>query len=220
MNIILPGVMRCGTTSLRHYLSRHPALRPPKRREIEYFSTHYDKGPAWYQLQLSQGGIDKSPNYLASIEAPRRIARDLPNAKFIILLRDPVARAWSHYRWLRQIKHVRVSFRETLSDASTGWHSVIRRGYYAEQLSHWLQFISPEQIHIVKSERFWSSPQKVYSEIVRFLGLRAFTPKGFRKHGTVREIGEMSKPERGFLTKCYTPHNNDLYELLGRDMEW
>jgi len=222
MNIILPGVMRCGTTFLRHYLSRHPSLHSPKRREIEYFSLHYGLGETWYQLQLSRGGLDKSPNYMANPEVPARIAADLPDAKVVILLRNPVDRAWSHYRWLCQNKHMTAPFSDLFrfERLSKGWYSVLRRGHYAEQLSHWFEHIPREQILIVKSERLWESPHKVYDEIVWFLGLPEFLPKGFRKHGTVKTRGDLSKQDRKILATYYEPRNAALYDLLEKDMGW
>jgi len=223
MNIILPGVQRCGTTSLRTYLSRHPALSPPKRREIEYFSEHYDKGPQWYRIQLGRGHLDKSPNYLANPAAPARIARDLPNARIVILLRDPVYRAWSHYRFAREILKEKRPFSQAMHSGpgrTDGWHSYLKRGHYAEQLTHWLKHIPREQILIVQSERFFAYTGDVYREIVRFLGLSPFVPKEFRRHGTVSTSGTLDAEALEWLSQYYGPYNEALYDLLEKDLGW
>ena len=125
------------------------------------------------------------------------------------------------------MKHTQYSFADVLDDAyhldhskTNGWYSILRRGHYAEQLAHWLEFIPASNIHVVKSERFWSSPAKVYAEIVTFLGLQYFVPKEFRRHGTVSVVGEMSPNNRELLTRYYAPYNAALYGLLDRDMGW
>lgn len=218
MNIIIPGVMRCGTTSLRNYLSRHPDISQPKRREIDYFNDNYDKGKRWYELQLGKGGLDKSPNYLANPSVPRRIYNDYPNAKVVVLLRNPVDRALSHYRWLQSVKGYRRPFSTLLSPThEDGWYNVLNRGHYAEQLAPWLRLFSTI---VVKSEDLFTAPRRTYGTILRFLELPLHDLRDFRKHGTVRAVGEMSRNDAQFLTEYYAPHNQALYSLIGRDMGW
>lgn len=221
-NILIPGVMRCGTTSLRVYLSRHPSIAAPRLREVDYFTTNYDKGKPWYQLQLGKGGLDKSPNYLADPVAHARIARDLPDAKCIVLLRNPVERAWSHYRWLRRFNLTDVSFRDALytGDPRKGWYPILKRGHYAEQLSRWFQHVPRENTLIVQSEKLFERTCFVYDDIIRWLDLSPFNLKDSRKHGTVGEPGPIPDPDRAWLEAYYRPHDDALWELLGEKWEW
>jgi hypothetical protein len=111
-DFIIIGAQKAGTGSLYYYLSEHPAIHPPLRKEIHYFDGGLDprrdnfaRGEAWYRAhfprrdRLEPGArvFEASPLYLFNPLAPSRIASRLPGVKLIVLLRDPVARAISQY---------------------------------------------------------------------------------------------------------------------------
>src|SRR5690606_10677789 len=109
----LCGGHRCGTTMLARALSAHPAvLTAVPRRPVHYFDTGYDRGPRWYRAHFpTQCAADRiawrlgvppvtfesNPDYLYHPHAVARIARDLPEVRVIVLVRDPVDRAYSHH---------------------------------------------------------------------------------------------------------------------------
>src|SRR6056297_3866495 len=98
------GAQRSGTSTLNHYLSQHPQFRAPIRKEVHYFDKNYYRGVEWYKgyfpmqsrSRISVTG-EVSPFYIFHPYCAERIARDLPHARFIVLLRNPVSRAISHY---------------------------------------------------------------------------------------------------------------------------
>ncbi len=115
---ILPGLLicggqRCGTTSLYRALAQHPAImKPVFHKGVHYFDTNYERGISWYRghfptqaasrriadhTGLAPIGFESSPYYLYHPLAAERFARDLPGVKVIVLVRDPVERAWSHH---------------------------------------------------------------------------------------------------------------------------
>ena len=113
-SFLVIGAQRCGSTTLHRYLSMHPRILPPLRKEVHYFDFQYEKGPDWYlshfpglRNQLTAGlrriTFEASPYYMVHPLAPERIKAFNPNMKLIAILRDPVDRALSHYhhesRW-------------------------------------------------------------------------------------------------------------------------
>ena len=128
-DFIIIGAARSGTTHLLGQLNAHPnVLAGP--RETHFFDTHrYTYGLGWYRLRFPTNkarrqayklGLhpvltgESSPSYLSHPNVPARVARGVPEAKLLVLLREPAARAASHWAWcLRQCGETR-SFRETV----------------------------------------------------------------------------------------------------------
>ncbi|WP_144054288.1 sulfotransferase domain-containing protein [Pleurocapsa sp. PCC 7319] len=123
-SFIITGAKKCGTTSLFHYLSEHPNIGAPIKKEISYFDINFAKGNQWYKsfFPISLPG-NESPylitgeataNYICHPQAPQRIAKILPQVKLIALLRNPVDRAYSHYHHTKRIGREDLSFEEAL----------------------------------------------------------------------------------------------------------
>ena len=102
------GVQKGGTTTLQRLLEQHPDLFLPKQKELHYFSLHYGKGEAWYRQQFAAAAPQQrcgeiTPYYVFHPQAPQRIHALLPQAKLILLLRDPVERALSQFAHSRRL---------------------------------------------------------------------------------------------------------------------
>ncbi len=112
-DFLVIGAHRCGTTSLFKALSAHPQLlRPPVNKGTDYFTLHYHRNPNWYRghfpltlpgrLRTARYGgplvFEACTYYLFHPFAMERIARDLPHVKLVVMLRDPVERAFSAYK--------------------------------------------------------------------------------------------------------------------------
>src|SRR5262249_6973540 len=108
-SFLIVGAERCGTTSLYHTLRLHPAVfgTTMHKQEVHFFDTKYHRGLAWYQshfplrvrVRLAAHGMapqtfEASPYYMFHPLAPERIYRDLPGVKLLVLVRDPVERAY------------------------------------------------------------------------------------------------------------------------------
>mgnify|MGYP006439820863 CR=1 FL=1 len=110
-NFIIVGAQKAGTTSLFRYLTSHPQIKAPfKTKEIHFFDggleseDNYKKGLKWYKSHFplkskmyNKLTYEASPLYLFHPCAPKRIKKDIPDVKIIILLRNPVERSISHY---------------------------------------------------------------------------------------------------------------------------
>ncbi len=101
-SFLLVGAMKAGTTSLFNYLAGHPDVRAPVNKEIDFFSYNWLRGDDWYRAHFPHAGSgamtgEASSGYLWHPRAPDRIRATIPSARIVVLLRDPVRRAISHY---------------------------------------------------------------------------------------------------------------------------
>lgn len=113
-DIFVIGTMKGGTTALHHILTSHPLVHSGTQKEIHYFSLHFDQGEDWYHahfdgLPAGQHYVDASPTYFdtaTTLLIPRLIDRYNPKARVIVIARNPVERAISHFHHLRKVNKV------------------------------------------------------------------------------------------------------------------
>src|SRR3990172_222546 len=176
-DFFIVGAQKCGTTSLYNYLARHPCVLGATKKEIHYFSDLYDEGIGWYKshfpsLLKKYSGIlvnrrvlitgEATPFYIFHPHAPERIGKLFPHAKIIMMFRNPVDRAYSHYRYHVKLGAEALSFEdaiaaepERLADElgkmiadehynsyNYKMFSYLKRGIYIEQLRRWLDLFS------------------------------------------------------------------------------
>src|SRR5690348_1015601 len=128
-DFLIIGTQRGGTTSLYHYLQAHPCIGPASTKEVHFFDMRFHKGLAWYRghfpSRIDQYAVEQAHGhslvtgeatalYLFHPHAPKRVAEALPSVKLIVLLRNPVNRALSHY--YHAVKHGQetLSFEEAI----------------------------------------------------------------------------------------------------------
>jgi hypothetical protein len=250
-DFIIIGAARSGTTYLLGQLNAHPnVIAGP--RETHFFDTHrYTYGLPWYRLRFpadkarreaQAAGLypvltgESSPSYLSHPNAPARIARGVPDVRLLVLLRDPTARAASHWAWcLRQCGETRP-FREAVEseigppgdgrglrvppDRRVNDPLVVRRGIYQPQLERWFTHFPRERILVIQSERWFQQAPLVMAEVCDFLGLP-------RQEHLPRVMRNRNKPHDPFdpdvlarLRDFYRPHNAALADYLGMDLDW
>jgi hypothetical protein len=186
-DFIIIGVQKGGTSSLFKYLSYHPQIVPSKKKEVHFFDNNFELGKYWYMnffpwkwKCMGKKTGEASPYYIYHPHALARIKNHLPNVRLILLLRNPVERAFSEYNMaLRKGKENITSFEEAikkeimvkteqtkmLNDPSykSYFHqtfSYISRSMYADQIKSLLKYFSKEQVLIIKSEDFYINPKK------------------------------------------------------------
>lgn len=252
-DFIVLGGQRCGTTSLFRYLVQHPLIVSPAEKEIHFFDNNYHRRLGWYRSHFplsravahsTRTGFrvltgEATPYYLFHPHVPARIRRHLPHAKLIVLLRNPVDRAHSHYRHElacgsetlsfeeaieREPERVRGELETALRDpfyTSYGHQhfSYLARGVYVEQLERWFASFPREQIGIFKSEDLFTRPADVVSEILSFLRLPELEVGEYRQWNA-REYETMNPDVRQRLLDYFAKPNHRLYQLLGREFGW
>lgn len=252
-NFIIIGGQRCGTTSLYRYLSGHPLVEPSLWKEVHYFDLNYDKGLGWYRAQfplaapLKYGNNKKtgfitgeaSPYYMFHPHAPKRAAALVPKAKLIVLLRDPVARAYSHFHHEKKMGREPLAFGEAIDyeeERLTGEltkmledesyyshyhhrHAYLARGIYIDQVLKWEKYFDRSQFLVVNSEELFSRPHQTFSQILGFLELTNWHPAEFKRHNLNNYPGINAKLKQR-LSCYFEPHNKRLYEHLRTPYDW
>ncbi len=199
------GAAKAGTTSLYYYLNQHPDVYMSEPKEPFFFEAEYDKGLGYYWSKYFAGwhgekaiGEARHRNlYLPYVAS--RIKESIPNAKLIVILRNPTDRAYSHwwhwysnneeplpfenaiYEDLKRIeKGITFEGEEGTRlwcrhfDFKTGkneFRTYLDSGYYAQQLRRYLALFPESQIKIVFLEDLHHDPQRIVSELWGFLGV-------------------------------------------------
>ena len=253
-SFIIIGAQRCGTTSLYDYLSHHPQIIPSPVKELFYFDDYYTRPIEWYksffptkkeQEKLERDLVasvitgEASPSYFFHPYAAKRIKETLPQIKLILVLRDPIERAYSHYNHIKRLTRETLSFEEAIEKEEQRItpdieklekdefykadqrrdYSYLTRGYYAKQLKEWFKHFPKEQLLIVQSEEFYRETPKVYNEIVEYLGLNSYTLPTFEAKNALK-YAKMAPETKEKLKAYFAPKNEELYELLGKRFDW
>jgi hypothetical protein len=254
-DFLIIGAQRAGTTSLYKYLAQHPAVGPVVlTKGAHYFDTNFDKGLGWYRahfptrwraatvqrrlgvpMQTGEG----SPYYAFHPLVPRRVAQTLPDVKLILMVRDPVERAYSQYQHELARGFEEVSFEEAI-DLEPGrlagerermiedpsynsfhhqHHSYLARGRYMEQIRAWLEHVDGGRLLIVGMEEFFSEPERGFGEVLRFLGLPAWRPASFERYNA-RRYAQLDPAIRQRLIDHFREPNAELERYLGVPLGW
>jgi hypothetical protein len=256
-DFLIVGAQRSGTTSLYNYLAAHPQVMPAvPSKGVHYFDKHPDRGLRWYRAHFPTSSQRRrrertagtptvtgegSPYYLFHPHGPARAAAAVPDARVIVMLRDPVERAYSHYQQEyargfddadtferaleREPGRLEGERERMLADPAYDsrayqHHSYVARGEYAGQLAAWRERFPAERILVICYERFFADPQAGYAEVLRFLGLPDPVRAPDFKAYNARPAGGMADETRARLRAHFAEPNRRLEELLGMGMGW
>lgn len=185
---VIAGAMRCGTTSLAAWLRDHPDVFIPREKELHFFDRHYERGLDWYAEQFAGATTETAvgeatPNYLFEHASLERLSRDLPGVRLVVLLRDPVARAHSHYLHRVARGGENLSFEDALAaeparlaagDALDRAHySYLERGRYLEQLRRVRALFPEDAVAVHLFEDLRDDPLSLFGAVASFLGVEA-----------------------------------------------
>lgn len=243
---IIIGVQKGGTSSLFSILEQHPQIGTSVFKEVHYYDFDYKRGQRWYQSYFPikndkyKAIGEASPYYIFHPKVAERIYKDNPNVKLIALLRDPIDRAYSHYQMERRKgKESEETFEAAIAieterlkpeiekfEKNQHYQSPIHqnfsylsRGKYDEQLEHWYQFFSKEQLLVLKSEDFFENPVSILKEVYRFLEVEEILPKDLKP----KNQGKYLPLKASILEKLaayYQPHIKKLNTITGKVIDW
>lgn len=255
-SFLIMGGQRCGTTSLARTLSAHPAMfNALRQREVHYFDLAYWHGLSWYRshfpllarARLASRGtwsrpvaFESSPYYLFHPLAPERIHRDLPGVKLLVLLRDPVERAYSAHTHELELGFETEPFERALELESTrlageaeriladpGYNSYSHqhyayrtRGQYVEQLERLERTFGRERIHVMDSGDLFADPEPVYHAALDFLGLPHDSHAAFKRRNARPRSSPMPRRIRSALDEHFRPYDERLAKWLDRVPSW
>lgn len=256
-HFIVAGAPKCGTTALYYYLLSHPQVAAPSKNEIGFFSDKFQYGPDWYRsyfptkLMMSWRARysgkkvitgEHTPFYVMHPLAARRMADTLPDVRLIILLRDPVERAYSHYQHEFRCSHENLCFRDAIAMESQRTteevdrmrlepeyhsteyirHAYLDQGKYCSKLERLFEYIDRNRVFIVKSEDLFERTQEVFEKVLDFLYLDSFKLKKIERVNSGEYIPLHAADPKfdSELREYFVPSNRSLYSLLGVNFEW
>lgn len=183
--------------------------------------------------------FEASGYYMFHPLAAERIARHLPDVRIVAMLRDPVERAYSAWKHELARGYETETFERALDlederfsgqvermvddhsyqSFSHRHHAYVRRGQYAEQLRRLHEFFPQNQVHVIESESFFTSPETTYGGLLDFLNLPPILPDRFDRWNG-RPSSAMAAETRARLQEHFRSHDRDLAVLLGREPAW
>ncbi len=252
-DFVILGAQKAGTTTLYDNLIKHPAVHPCDIKEVHFFDTNWGKGETWYRshfaAQRKKNAALKnqipwitgegSPYYLFHPLVAARMKDVCPEARFLIVLRDPVERAYSHFQHEKRKGREPLSFQDALADeeqrlsgeaeriisgaAGTSFshqhYSYKARGHYSDQLEEWFRHFPREQFLIIDSHSLGNDFSNTLTKVHAFLGIEPIgCPQPKRRNvGTYERMDDIIRAE---LSVHFAPINHKLYELLDRKFDW
>lgn len=177
------GVPRSATTWLYRCLDEHPGVCMSRPKELNFFGEKNPYTPSngslgweWYQSRFShwkRGQIrgEISPHYFCS-GAAKHIAKAFPNAKIILLLRNPAEALFDLYQLHSRLRKVAPSFEEFIKEEP----EAVAIYSYAKYINEWLSYFKREQLFVRLLEDIEKNSDEVFNDILAFLSLAPFSP--------------------------------------------
>lgn len=195
MGVFVAGVQKGGTTALHAYLARHPDLCPPPRKELHFFDDEardwrWPGGAALDAVAPDDGRLrfEATPITLFWPGALERLVAYNPWARLILIFRDPVARAWSHWCMNYARGAERLPFAQAIREGrdrlagvpcwAEEWRkfSYVERGAYGAQLAHALTLFPRRQMLLLRSQDLAGDADGTLARVSDFLGIAPFGP--------------------------------------------
>jgi hypothetical protein len=190
-DFLIVGAQKAGTTSLHFALSGHRSVFMSDPKELNFFQDdkNYSRGIGWYCQYFADCAEDQiagesSPEYFHCMTAAERIATVLPKVKIIVLLRNPIDRAYSAY-W-HAVRHAgeHLTFKQAISKEpkrilrdkrSTKYFSYLSRSCYIEAIREYFRWFPSEKISIIIAEEYFRNPVSTLKELAKFLSVDCYS---------------------------------------------
>lgn len=228
------GVQKAGTTSLIYHLNQHPDVFMANG-EPHFFDTTIPTTSAitaYEQQFITTKSIvgEKTPSYNYLRYAIDRIFNYNPNMKLVLILREPVSRAFSQYNMFLNKKNKTLNEKQVLLDfkkeqdtplstlTKNGQYYIIR-GKYDEIISYILTKFSRDNLYIGIAEEIKANKHKYYNEIFKFLGAAEISAINESANDQTPYKTPIPRRLEKMLYHIYKPHNERLYTLLGRKID-
>lgn len=238
VDFVVGGVQKAGTTSLDRLLRTHPAVGMASVKELHWFDADErfaggtrDFAPyhaLWGSHLETRLCGDATPSYVWWPGAAERIRDYNPDMRWVLLLRDPAARAYSHWNMQRERGNDPLDFAaaleaederlRTASPAEVRRYSYASRGHYARQLEHLWSLFPRERTLVLMSEQLRDTPIEAAEALAEFLGIEPFDGVDaiFENEGSYAE--PMNARDRERLVRRFEPDIRALERMLGREL--
>jgi len=229
-----PSIMPAFTKEI-HFFTRNYSKGVSWYHQM--FPTHFSKKyiEKFKKSKFLTG--EASPSYLSHGDVPERVFKLLPNVKLIAMLRNPVNRSFSRYQQqIRQKKDIVLKKVERgnkfvaipeeeffnlefLKKNPNAFYKIMEESTYINGLERWKKFFPEKQLLIIKSEDFFSDPERIMKQVFEFLGVSNFKLKKYEK----KRVGgylPMKDQTKNFLVEYFKPYNKKLNEKFKLNFEW
>lgn len=244
-NFLVIGYMKCGTTALYDYIVKHPKIIHCREKEIKFFSNDslYNLGIQWYlsnfpPIPENSGYMtgEASPNYvMGGLRTAQRVFDAFPDMKLIVILRNPIKRALSHYYFALKRGAKYRTFEEVISIDIKRFEKKIKKvdnitnmdlfsgavlsGLYVYPLKQWMQIFPREQFLILKNEDLAKDTSATMNKVFEFLGVST-SIKGRYPRKNSGSYDPMTQEQYNRLLEFYKPHNQKLEDFLDMQFDW
>jgi len=250
-DFLIIGNSFCCKTLLYNYMVQHPLIIKNLREETAFWGWHYDKGIMWYRsnfptiiykkilefIHKKETHVGETIN-IPGLDRPEQIHKIIPNPKIIVILRNPIERAFVRYLADVRAKIEKRKFEEALEkpkpkslilrkmkmnkikgiddDASL----YIAGGIYSYDLKRWSDFFPIDEMLFLTSEDLIENPVTTVNIALKFLELEPL--KSIKKVGQNLEEtkGRMDSRTREKLKKIFEPYNLELFKLIKKEFDW
>jgi hypothetical protein len=253
-DFLIVGTQRGGTTSMFKALLQHPSFIPPRlRKGVHYFDVAYDRGPRWYRghFALATQAAEQSkrigapvitgeasPYYMWHPTAADRIGVDLPGVKLVVLLRDPVERAYSGhahefargfetetFERALELEPERLAGEMAKMRAEPTYQSHamqhlahVGRGEYIDQLERLETVFGRDRLLVLDSQDYFATPKPVFAEMCAFLGIPDADVEHDQHNARPRKTMAPALEQR--LREHYEPFDARLAAWWGQTPSW
>lgn len=249
-NLFIVGAARCGTTSLHNYLKQIPGIYMSELKEPHFFSSEFL--PDHYRnvinnekdyRKLFEGITDEkiigetSPSYFWKYKVASKIYKFTPKGKIIIMLRDPIERAYSHYMMDFNKGIIKIKLKEMLEKLNSKKTITldmipesIQQSFYHDAIKEYVEIFGRKNVKCIIFEEFQNNEKQIIQDILQFLNFNGDLtqikikkenplrmPKGafgrfILKHHTIRNIAIKTTPKkiRTYIQEIALPENKKI----------
>jgi hypothetical protein len=252
IDFFMVGVMKSGTTSLYNYMIENPYIFPPLYKEIHYFDDRPHRSMSWYRSNFiskrQKESISKkagkkiatgeaTPTYIFRRSIAEKIKKSFPDTRIIILLRNPVGRAYSEFNFIKRFYNIEEDF---LSYASReiDWiqqqsfrhveeiyqvyskEPTLLRGVYHWFVKDYYDVFGRDKVMVINADDFFKNTDAVYRRTLNFLDIEYVELPKYEKYDQGNKYDKMSEEARKLVGDFYAPHNQALFDLIGEAYKW
>lgn len=242
VSFLICGAQKAGTTALSDYIRKHPDLFIPERKELHYFDndelswnrngivrrwneSRYHRGFRQAPSHAVLG--EATPIYMYWEEAPRRIWEYNPEMKIIVILRNPVDRAYSHWAMEKNRGNEVLSFEEAIEQEQERCreqlplqhriYSYVDRGFYSVQIRRLWHLFGKERVLTLRQEKLMDEPNDCLLQVWKHLGVERTRELGPLKSHLGTYEGMMPRQTHQRLTERFESEIEELESMLGWD---
>jgi hypothetical protein len=244
LDFLIAGAQKGGTCTLDAIFRKHPQIQMARRKETHFFddeshhweAPNYDKLDAYFAASDDRLRGEATPITLYWQPAIRRVHQYNPDIKLILLLRNPVERAFSHWRKVYSSGRDALPFSDAIREGRDrvqvqaeveGLHryfSYVERGLYGRQLAYLLDYFPRQQIHCEVSEDFFGDQAATLQRLSTFLAIHPFPalPPVHKNSGpTFAAVSTLSEDDIAYLSAVFREDVAAVEAFLGRSIpEW